>query len=419
MRRNQRKKIRYCPTQKDIADALGYSQSTIAMALNPQYEHRLMEETVARIKEYAAKVGYHPQRFAQLMQGGRSQLIGVLVRFGMYTSAYEIVVRLANELNRAGYRLVLIDVSWFGDDPEAVKRYLLDQSVEGVIFYNLMPYEQSKRYAEILPATLPVVSLQSTVDDRPAFRQDLKHSYSDLTRIHLALGAKRMTLLSSFRDPGANTTPSFTIIQRALGFAEAIHKAGGVVVADEYVRTALKVPHCCPAEAAKGRSLVGTILYPVRPAHVNTAYENGYHQTRLLIEAGNLPDVLLCANDDTAVGVLAACTDHEIKVPETVRITGHDDTMAGRYSSVPLTTIRIPVEVLVKKAARRLIEAIENHGENVSGKLTQVPCEIILRRSSGTREELERLVETGISSKYSPIHLELERNREVRVISPQ
>ncbi len=419
MRRNQRKKIRYCPTQKDIADALGYSQSTIAMALNPQYEHRLMEETVARIKEYAAKVGYHPQRFAQLMQGGRSQLIGVLVRFGMYTSAYEIVVRLANELNRAGYRLVLIDVSWFGDDPEAVKRYLLDQSVEGVIFCNLMPYEQSRLYAEILPSTLPVVSLQSAVEDRPGFREDLRHAYSDLTRIHLALGAKRLMLLSSFRDAGTNTTPSFTVVQRALGFADAIHKAGGVVVADAFARTALRIPHCCPPEAAENHALMGKILYPVRLAHVKTAYENGYYQTRLLIESGNLPDTIMCANDDTAVGVLAACTDHGIKVPETVRITGHDDTMAGRYSSVPLTTIRIPIETLVKKTAKRLIEAIENHESSASGKITQVPCELILRRSSGTRSELERLVEAGIASRHSPIHLELERNQEVRVISPE
>ena len=60
-------------TQKDIAEALGYAQSTVATALSPGSRHKLSPDIVERIQKYADKIGYRPQRFAQILKGKKSR----------------------------------------------------------------------------------------------------------------------------------------------------------------------------------------------------------------------------------------------------------------------------------------------------------------------------------------------------------
>ncbi len=408
----KKRRVRFCPTQKDIADALGFSQSTVAMALNANYEHRLMAETVQRIQKYAAEVGYHPQRSAQIMQGGQTMIIGVIVRLNAYAKSHEMVSLLANEFARAGYRLVQVDLSWFSGDEAAARNYLLDQGVEGIVLCNLVVPIQAQALLDLLPANLPVVSLQSTIDSRPNFRTDVEGAHYELARTHLALGARRLSLLSSFRDVGNIALPAYTVRLRALGFARAIQKAGGVVVSDQTSREILEIPGCRLPSEVRSESLVGTILYPEREPHIRNAFEHGFNQTRKMIGDATLPDALICANDDSAIGALAACADGGIQVPETLRISGHDDTMPGRFGFVPLTSVRAPLEALAKQTAELLVAAIENRDEPLKPESVYLPCDVMIRGSSGTVAELRQLAKTSGPGDKARLHIEWERSEE-------
>ncbi len=389
------RKVRFSPTQKDIADALGVSQSTVAMALSPQHEHKLLVETVEKIRKYAAEVGYHPQRFAQIMQGGHTRIVGVIVRLGIYTNNHEMVSLLANELSRAGYRLVLVDPVWFGGNYEAVRKYLLDQGVEGVILCNVSPNTEAQALRGQLPTTMPVFSLQSSHTGGPSLRADLEAAYYHMTRLHLALGARTVSLLSMFRDLGHLDRPAWTVSDRINGFVRAIQEAGGALVADEDVRELMEIPNCRNS-VRKSDRIVGRVMYPVRVNPVRNAYENGFNQTLQLIDSDSLPDSLICANDDGALGVLAACSDRDMSVPRDVRVSGHDDTMAGRFGSVALTTIRPPLEALVKKTAAGIVSCIQNPEEFQQGvPLPSEPCEIVVTGSCGTRDEIEQVADNG------------------------
>lgn len=389
------RKVRFSPTQKDIADALGVSQSTVAMALSPQHEHKLLVETVEKIRKYAAEVGYHPQRFAQIMQGGHTRIVGVIVRLGIYTNNHEMVSMLANELSRAGYRLVLVDPAWFGGNYEAVKKYLLDQGVEGVVFCNVSPNTEATALRNQLPATMPVFSLQSSRTGGPSLRADLEAAYYHMTRLHLALGSQRISLLSMFRDPGHLAIPAWTVRDRVNGFIRSIQEVGGVLVADEDVRELMEIPNC-RSKARKSDKIVGHVIYPIRRDPVRNAYENGFNQTRQLIDSDALPDSLICANDDGALGAMAACSDRGLSLPHDVRISGHDDTMAGRFGAVPLTTIRPPLEALTTKTAAGIVSCIKNPAECSSDTpLPSEPCDIVVTSSCGTREELQQVADTG------------------------
>lgn len=405
------RKIRFCPTQKDIADALGVSQSTVAMALSPQHEHKLMAETVERIRRYAAEVGYHPQRFAQIMQGGHTKIIGVIVRLGVYSNNHEMVALLANELNRAGYRLVLVDPVWFAGDCEAVKKWLLDQGVEGVVFCNITVSNEAQALQSQLPPTLPTFGLQSSLHSGPDVHPDLEAAYYHMTRLHLALGSRSLSLLSMFRDVGYLGRPDWPMRDRVLGFVRAIQEAGGTVVADEAVRELLEIPGCLSL-SAPSEGIVGRLILPEKVSKVRNSYENGYHQTLRMIAGDILPDSLICNNDDGAMGALAACSDRGIQVPTALRISGHDDTLAGRFGIVPLTTIRPPLETMVKKTAEGIVSRIGSHQEPVGKALSPIPCEIVVTGSIGTREEIQEIASAGFFKPGKEISFEWAPNEE-------
>jgi len=400
-------------TQQDIADALGISRSTVAMALNPQHEHKLLPETSGRIKEYAKKVGYRPQRYAQIMRGGRTHIVGVIARMGQYTSNHELIFRLANELNHAGYRLVLVDPQWFGNSQEGVRNYLLDQAVEGVIFCNLVQPFEAISMRDLLPTSMPVVSLQSSLDGVPTLRADVQAVFHQLTRYHLALGSRKLNLLSMYRDAGVLDKPGWTILARAEGFARAIQSAGGVVIASEATQELLEIRGCKSRTPSGYRGIVGRILAPDKTPRVTNAYENGFHQMMRMIEGDGLPDSLICMNDDTALGALAACADRRITVPEDVRISGYDDTPAGQFGMVPLTTVRKPLDELTKSAAKVVLQAIQNPKKTKTHTPVLLPCEIVIRRSSATEEENRELVENGFFKNTSKsVHFDFSPEQE-------
>lgn len=403
-------------TQQDIAEALGISRSTVAMALNPLHEHKLLGETAARIKEYAARVGYRPQRFAQIMRGGRTRVVGLVAKMGVYASNHDLVVRLANELSHAGYQMVFADPLWYGEDMGAVRNYLLDQGVEGVIVCNLTVSEEGNAVKESLPPGLPFVSLQSWVDGVPTIRVDIRGAYYELTKHFLALGCRKLVYLAMFRDSGILATQGRTVRERVEGFAQAIQEAQGSVIVDEAVREALDLRGVMTSGRSRKKGIQGMVISPEKESHVRDAFENGYRQTMLLIEAGELPDAIICMNDDTALGVMAACADEEVSVPDQMRVSGYDDTAAGRFAAVPLTTVKRPLEVLAVNTVSLIAKMIETPGAVKVDEVMKFPAEVIVRRSSGSEFEMADLPKP---SGYVEVGTDTDRRLRLGAGSPE
>lgn len=68
--------------------------------------------------------------------------------------------------------------------------------------------------------------------------------------------------------------------------------------------------------------------------------KSGYQSARLMLLAENVPEVLVCANDNMAIGAIQALKQEGLKIPEDIAVTGFDGTeMAGFMG---LTTVDIP-----------------------------------------------------------------------------
>ena len=68
--------------------------------------------------------------------------------------------------------------------------------------------------------------------------------------------------------------------------------------------------------------------------------------SRILEHDLPLPDAIVCANDQTAIGVMFTLARHGIRVPEDVAVTGFDDIPVARHLHSQLTTVRQPIRKL-------------------------------------------------------------------------
>ena len=85
--------------------------------------------------------------------------------------------------------------------------------------------------------------------------------------------------------------------------------------------------------------------------------------------------------DQLAFGLLRACNDLGIKVPDDIAIVGHDDVENAQFSIPSLTTVRVPKYKLGYSSAETIIRMIKNKDADLQYKKTVTP-KLIIRESS-------------------------------------
>jgi LacI family transcriptional regulator len=86
--------------------------------------------------------------------------------------------------------------------------------------------------------------------------------------------------------------------------------------------------------------------------------ESGFTAGRALSELAPRPTAVFAANDSMAVGVLASLAKAGIKVPEGMSVVGFDDIPIARYVNPPLTTMRVDMAELGRRAFGLLLDGI-------------------------------------------------------------
>ena len=102
---------------------------------------------------------------------------------------------------------------------------------------------------------------------------------------------------------------------------------------------------------------------------------------RLLDAGRRLPRAIVCANDQTALGVMSALRKHGIDVPGQVAVTGFDDIPLARHLRTSLTTVRQPIRQLGTTAFDVLYSMLNR--EHLPARDIVLPTELIRRESCG------------------------------------
>jgi diguanylate cyclase (GGDEF)-like protein len=105
-----------------------------------------------------------------------------------------------------------------------------------------------------------------------------------------------------------------------------------------------------------------------------------YEATRTWLPHANA-EVIVCANDDMAFGVLQALEESGVNVPEDMAVTGFDDLETSQHCLPPLTSVRQPLFEMGVQAAQVMLE---HHRKQPVEAVLDLPSALTVRES--TRE---------------------------------
>lgn len=89
----------------------------------------------------------------------------------------------------------------------------------------------------------------------------------------------------------------------------------------------------------------------------------GYELALEMIEKGNLPEAVFAANDSLAIGVLKACHEKRIDVPETLSLFSINDIPAAEFMFPSLSTVHTNSEYLGVASVKLLTDRIHSKRE--------------------------------------------------------
>lgn len=100
------------------------------------------------------------------------------------------------------------------------------------------------------------------------------------------------------------------------------------------------------------------INHPDAPIPVPFDFSAGAAVADALLAMLDLPDALICGNDEIAIGTIGALRRRGIRVPDDIAVTGWDDILNAAHSAPSLTTVQQFPRTLGQHAARTLLSLI-------------------------------------------------------------
>jgi LacI family transcriptional regulator len=345
-------------TLYDVARHAGVSIATVSRVLHGQGPVR--DNTRDRVRSAIDELGYVPDGAAQSLARNRKDVIGLVAveHMGLKPDQYDIesmsllfydaVIRGVELRIREKNWALLINFLREEEDmaqQESVQSRLLALSgkVDGLLIGEgiLAPQTLAK-----LARRLPLVvvagdTAQRAVDVVSADNWSGAHALVE----HLVVDHGRRRL---FHIGGPATAPDAT--ERRLAMAAVI-------------------------EANPGTALTGSFtgLFSVMSGREGTL--------AMLAAGGELPDALVCANDQMAIGALRTLAERGIRVPDDIAVVGFDDIFPASLCEPPLTTVHQPIRRLAEVACDRLAERIND--PTLRPKQELLPTELVLRSSCG------------------------------------
>ncbi len=332
---------RRASTIQDVAARAGVSISTVSRVLNDT-GYPVRPETRRRVLEAIEALDFRPSPLARGLLGKSTRTIGLIIP-DISNPYYPLLSRGVEDVAiEHGYTVIICNTDRNLTKLRSYVEVLREKQADGIIFAgggiessgeSLDPEEIGERVVLVGRHRWPFPSVQ--VDNVRAAFEATAHLIGLCHRRIAYLGGS--TALTSARD-------------RLMGYRRAMVELGTGV--DE------------------------TLIQ-----EGNFGFESGYQAAlSLLTSASRRPSALFAANDQMALGAMAAAFDVGRKVPDELAVVGFDNIPAGRYVRPSLTTVSLPTYDMGASAARLLLQRLA--GEPTQETLW-LPTQLVVRQSSG------------------------------------
>lgn len=325
-------------TLADVARLAGVSPITVSRALNSP--EQLTGETLARVQEAVARTGYVPNRLAGGLASNRSRLVAALVPTIASPVFLETIQSLTEELDAAGYQLMLGQSGYDIEREDALLDALIGRRPDGIVITGIMHSPHARR--RLAAAGIPIVE---TWDLTPT-PIDMLVGFS-----HGKVGAAVADYLHyrGSRHPAVVFADDSRAGLRRQGFVEAAVKHGIGPVPAELVPT--------PTTLGAGRRAFARLL----DKHPET-------------------DAVFCSSDMLALGVLTEAHARGIRIPGQIRVFGFGDHNVAADAHPALSTVRIDGTAIGRQAARFIIDRAA--GRAIPNRVVDLGFKLIARASA-------------------------------------
>ena len=293
-------------TLRDIAKRLNLSHATVSFVLNDRQDIAIPTVTRERVMTAAKEMGYRPNRAAQALVRGKTNMVALWLPNADNPLYARIMKEMVARGNARGYEVIVRVVNT--SLPATEKLELDDWPVDGILAVDTALLE---RFDLSQASNLPIVTFGVYFDQKTDYVGiDLPAGINSAFKHLVKNGANRIAFVSQHEAADLYDL-------RLLAYSEACNQNG----------LQPEVIDCIDSSKAGVR------------AHVKET-----------IRSNGVPDALILSTDAIGPAVFRSLEDLGIKVPMECQVVGCDGLEEGEFTCPSLSTVALPISEMCSLA---------------------------------------------------------------------
>ncbi|MBL8068976.1 MAG: LacI family DNA-binding transcriptional regulator [Armatimonadetes bacterium] len=332
-------------TLRDVAKEAGVSIQTVSHVLSGNPTVSLPESTRCKVRAAAEKVGYQPNRHAQAIRGGKTNLISVWMPVDRPIVTYmRFLKRISSLARRDGYELMV----------------------------NCLQRDDALNEGGRPPTLYPVDGIVS-IDSGKAIQEFRKVKGNDHIPVSI-LGFEQVAYGDSISWDldGASKRAVYDLIER--GARKIAHVTLDWILAD-FPRERRRRGY---VEAMESAGLEPVLI----PAAGDTSTEAA--ESLRAHFAKNRYDAVFCVTDTYALAVARVLTEQGLGVPADTMVIGTGNYPEAEDYAVPISTIRLDVDAVIDQSWEWLMQRIAD--PTIPPRMTVLDMSVVHRASTTRRD---------------------------------
>ena len=299
----------------DIAKTAGVSISTVSRVLNGKAEQfRISKKSQQKVRETARRLNYVPNQFAANLKSGKSNTIALIIPSLSNPFFSEIASEINAEIRNRGYITIIGDSDENTDIENEELLQMQARNIEGLL---IVPCSQNwKTIKKLHDRGLPVVCIDRYFEDQdiPYVSTDNYEGAFMATKHLIEQGHRRIACIQGVQHSVPNKL-------RIRGYQDAMTSSG---ITDYHI------------------------------SGDEFSVENGYKETRLLLQQKQRPTAIFTLSNTIAMGCMKALKEENLSIPDDISIITFDDHPYLDYLATPLTCITQPTREICRIAVKYL-----------------------------------------------------------------
>lgn len=326
---------------KQVAERAAVSVATVSRVINGSgyVSPELRERVLSSMRE----LNYELNAAARSLRSQETRIIGVLVPQLDHPFFSALSFSIEKTFADHGYNVFICSAEEDSSKEQDYTLMMLRQRVDGVIIGPTGYSEANLK--RLIDQNIPVVLVDRDFPELEVNRviiNNFRGGY-DGARHLLELGHQQIGVIGARQDSGARAERTRGIVQ---AFADFAPDNNPTLILTDHLQQ----------------------------------FEQGYHNTKRLLQQHPNLTAIFALTDVIAVGALRAASEIGRRIPQDISLIGFDNVSLAAYVVPPLTTVAQPIDAIGETATRILLHQIEHTDQPT--ETIEFDTQLIVREST-------------------------------------